>query len=114
MKNLALLYFGKLKNDQKAYDFATKAREAFPDDPEIAKTLGVLSYRRKEYSRSAQLLEQSVRQRADDAEIFYFLGMARYRLNQRIQSKEKLQRALALNSAAEFAEEAKRILQELK
>jgi tetratricopeptide (TPR) repeat protein len=113
-RNLALLCFAHLADDQKAYDLATKARETFSEDAELAKVLGVLSYRRQDYSRSAQLLEQSARKRTDDAEVFYFLGMARYRLNQQTQSKEKLQRALALNVTADFADEAKRVLKEMK
>jgi tetratricopeptide (TPR) repeat protein len=114
VRSLALLYFARLNDEQRAYDYATKARESFPDDPEIAKALGVLSYRRKDYSRSAQLLEQSARGRTQDAEVFFYLGMARYQLNQRTQSKEKLQRALALNSAATFADDARRVLHEIQ
>jgi tetratricopeptide (TPR) repeat protein len=113
-RNLALLYFKQLGDDQKAYDLATKARAAFSEDPQLAKVLGVLSYRHQDYPRSAQLLEESARTLTDDAEVFYYLGMARYRLNQKTQSKQELQRALALNSAASFSDEAKRVLQELK
>ena len=45
-KLLATLY-ERLGDYQQAYEPALKAREAFPDDPEVAKTLGVVVYRRR-------------------------------------------------------------------
>src|SRR5262245_43751123 len=41
-RQTALLY-GRLSTDSaKAYELVTKARQAYPDDPDIAKTLGIL------------------------------------------------------------------------
>jgi tetratricopeptide (TPR) repeat protein len=113
-RSLALLCFTHLNEDQRAYELATKVRQSDSDDCEVAKVLGALCYRRKDYPRAAQLLEESARRRSQDAEVFYYLGMARYQLNQHLQSKEKLQRALALNSAGSFADDARRVLQEIK
>src|SRR5262249_23803488 len=45
-RQLALLYAQRASNDPKAYETATKARQAYPDDPDIAKALGILTYRR--------------------------------------------------------------------
>jgi tetratricopeptide (TPR) repeat protein len=54
MRQLALLY-GRLSTDSaKAYELVTKAHQAFPDDAAIAKTLGILSYRRGFYPRSVE------------------------------------------------------------
>ena len=39
-RQLALLYGQLSTDDPKAYELVTKARQAYPDDPEIAKTLG--------------------------------------------------------------------------
>ena len=48
-RQLALLY-GQLPTDSpRAYELVTKARQAYPEDPEIAKTLGILNYRREHY-----------------------------------------------------------------
>ena len=113
-RQLALLYAGHFGNDEKAYELAVKARSAFPDDPELARTLGILSYRRRDYVRSAQLLKESIRKWNNDAELAYYLGMAHYRLKERKESKEALLRAVALNDQAPFAEEAKRVITELK
>jgi Flp pilus assembly protein TadD len=113
-RNLALLCFNRLNDDARAYELATKARQAFPDDPALAKALGVLAYRRNDYARSAQLLQESVRQLTNDGEACYYLGMAQFRLNQRAQAKQALQRALDLKIGPNLETEAKRILKELK
>jgi tetratricopeptide (TPR) repeat protein len=45
-RNLAILTFEHLNQDQKAYELAMKARQAFPTDPLLARTLGILLYKR--------------------------------------------------------------------
>ena len=55
-KKLAILYLGDSGKDGKAYEMASKAREAFPTDPEVAKTLGIADYRRGDYAAAADLL----------------------------------------------------------
>ena len=112
-RQLAGLYAEHLGDDQKAYPLALKARVAFPDDPEVARTLGILAYRRTDYTRSAQLLQESAQKRNDDAELLYYLGMAHYKLKEQKASKDALQRALALNVPGNFADEAKRVIAEM-
>jgi tetratricopeptide (TPR) repeat protein len=97
----------------RAYEYATRAREAFPEDPEVARTLGILVYNRKEYSRAVQLLKESSRKRPEDGELFYYLGMAHFQLKQNKESRQALQQALALKTNAQFAAEATRILTKL-
>jgi tetratricopeptide (TPR) repeat protein len=109
-RNLALLCAEHLGQDGKAYTLATQARESFPEDAPLAKALGILAYRQGDYPRSAQLLSESARKADSDAEALYYLGMAQFRLKQRAQSKETLQRALALNMPANLATEARRVL----
>src|SRR5258708_12998344 len=58
-RNLGLLYFAHLNDDQKAFDLTTKARDAYPQDSEVAKALGVLTYRKGNYSRPSQLLKET-------------------------------------------------------
>jgi tetratricopeptide (TPR) repeat protein len=113
-KQLAILYAKDPNNDAKAYPLAVKARDAFPGDPEVARTLGIIVYRQGDYSRAANLLQESARQRNGDAELMYYLGMAQYHLKNRAESKTALQKALDLNLSGAPAAEAKRILAELK
>lgn len=113
-KKLASLYVQDPKDDAKALPLAVKARAAFPADPDVARTLGILVYRQGDYSRAASLLQESARQRTTDAELMYYLGMAQYRLKQNAASKTMLQRALDLKLSGTLASDAKRVLAELK
>ena len=114
VRQLAILSAQHFGDDQKTYQLAVRAREAFPEDSEIAKTLGILACRRGDSPRAAQLLKESARTRNDDPELLYYLGIAHYRLKETKESKAALQRALALNLQTKLANEARRVLAELK
>jgi tetratricopeptide (TPR) repeat protein len=113
-RDLAILCFDRFPDDSRTADLATKARDTFPDDPNLAKVLGVLAYRRANYSAAAQYLKQSLQTRKNDGEVLYYLGMAQYQLKANAESKAALQQALALNLTPQQAADAKRILAELK
>jgi tetratricopeptide (TPR) repeat protein len=114
MRQLALLYTWHSGDEARAYELGDKARVAYPDDLELARTLGILAYRRAEYQRSAQLLSDSSRQFNNDGQLFYYLGMDYYRLKAPEKSKQTLQRAIALNIPSGLAADAKKVLGELK
>lgn len=117
-RRLAILYSGNPGKDQRTYDLATKARQAFPDDPDIARALGIVVYRMAsasgDYPRAAGLLAESARSRPHDAELFYYLGMAQFHSKQQADSKANLQRALALNLSGKLADDAKKTLAGMK
>ena len=113
-RNLTILYAQHPGNDQKAYDIGVKARVMFPDDTELERALGVLAYRRGDFSRSAQLLGESSQTLTNDGELFYYLGMAQYQLKHMPQSKAALQRALTLKIQGKSADDARKVLAELK
>jgi tetratricopeptide (TPR) repeat protein len=109
-RQLALLY-GQLSTDSpKAYELVTKARQAYPDDPDIAKTLGILNYRRGSYPQSLELLKEAAAKRKDDPELSYYLGEVYHQLKQYTECKEALQRALSLNLSPGLADDARRAL----
>jgi tetratricopeptide (TPR) repeat protein len=112
-RDLAILCSQHFPDDSKAFDLALKARESFPDDPNLAKAIGVLAFRREDYGRAVQLLKESSQKLNNDAESLYYLGMAHYRLKRPEESKQALQKALALNLSPQLAAEAKRVLAEL-
>jgi Flp pilus assembly protein TadD len=113
-KNLAMLYAADGSHLDRAYALATQARENFPNDPELTKTLGVIVFRKADYSRAATLLK-TVRDETDaDAELFYYLGISEFRLKNFAESKTSLQRALALNLSTPQAADAKEVLAKLK
>lgn len=113
-QRLTLLYAANPGDDQKAFELATKARAAFPDDPELAKAFGIIVYRRGDFTRAVNLLGESATKRANDAEVMFYLGMTQSRLKNPAASKRSLQRALDLNLKADLATEARKTLAELK
>ena len=114
-RNLAILCFERLNDDTRAHDLATKARQTFRDDPAIARTLGILAYRKQDYPKAVQFLREAGQKQNDDAEVLYYLGLAQYQLKARAECKSALQKALALKTIQpKMADEARRVLQELK
>jgi tetratricopeptide (TPR) repeat protein len=109
-RRLTLLNGRRLVADQKAFDLAIKARQAYPDDPELAKTLGILNYRRGNYPQAGELLQSAAAQRTDDAELLFYLGMSHYQLKQWSQTEPALTRALSADLPARLADEARRAL----
>jgi tetratricopeptide (TPR) repeat protein len=112
-RQLAHIYSERLEDEPKAYEFATKAHEAFPDDPESDKVLGMLDYRKGDYAGAAHYLQESFRLRNDDGEALYYLGMAHFQLKDMTSSRSELQRAVAMNLPDEEADGAKRTLDQI-
>jgi tetratricopeptide (TPR) repeat protein len=107
LRDLALLYAARPADESKAFEMATKARQAYPDDPELAKTLGILNFRRGLYAQSVELLNQAAGSRRDDAEIQLYLGRSYQQLKKWDQCKSALERSLALNLPPASSEDAR-------
>jgi tetratricopeptide (TPR) repeat protein len=99
---------------KKALEHATKARETYPDDADVAKALGIIMYRQGTYPRAATLLQESSRKRENDAEVFFYLGMTKQKQQSKTDAKAALQRALELKLGGDDAAEARKALAELK
>jgi Flp pilus assembly protein TadD len=112
-KHLAALYAEDESTMTAAYDTATKARKALPDDPELAELLGRLSYQKKEYPRAVQLLQESARKKPLDANSLFYLGMSQLQARQSTEARGVLNEALTNGLQEPFATEAKRALADL-
>jgi len=67
-RQLAVLYFERVPDAKRAYEFALKARETFQKDPLVAKALGVLVFQRSsDYSRAATLLAERIAAQPDSS-----------------------------------------------
>jgi tetratricopeptide (TPR) repeat protein len=108
LRQLAFLY-GQQDN-AKAYELTARARQVYPDDAELAKLFGILSYRRNLLPQSAELLQQAAAKRQDDAELLFYLGEAYHGLKQWSDCKKTLQQAIGLNLSTELADTAKKSL----
>jgi tetratricopeptide (TPR) repeat protein len=109
-----LLAAAPLNDPGRAFEHASKAREAFPNNPEVARLLGRLAFQRGDFPRAVQLLEESVRAYPADADLYYDLGMAGHRLKQAALSRSALNKALELAPDSERADEARKLLAELQ
>jgi tetratricopeptide (TPR) repeat protein len=112
-KGLATLLCKSPSDVDVAFQHATKAREAFPNDADVARALGIIAFQRKDYARASQLLKEMSQTNPADAEGLYYLGIAQFRLNEKTESRQTLRRALSLDGNAPFASEAQRIIAEL-
>ena len=84
----------------KAFDIAAKARQAYPEDAEIAKTFGILNFKRGLFPQSAELLNQAAGSRRNDADIQLYLGKSYQQLKRWDDCKSALERALAIGLPA--------------
>lgn len=113
-KGLAVLLSKSAATAGKAFEHGVKAREALPTDREVARALGIVAFHRKDYARSAQLLKEYTGQTPNDAEAFYYLGMAHFHLKQNDACRSALERAISFDAGAPFVAEARRLLADLK
>ncbi len=113
-RQLALLRVRAGDSDPAVFQLATRAREAFPQDAEVAAALGELSLRRGDAVRAAQLLNEAVRQQTNRADWWFLLGMAHHQQKQVAQARPALERALELKLPEAQAARARQVLAELK
>lgn len=114
MKHLAALYVSDPGKDTQTYSFAVRVHDAYPDDVDATRTLGIVAFRRNEYQRAASLLGSVASQRKQDAQAMFYLGMAQYKLRNKTESKRNLTTALNLKLPDKLAADAQRALNDLK
>lgn len=114
IRNLAMAYAKHLKDPDKAFPLAIKAREAYPNDVDLARTLGLIAYERGDFSRSAQLLQECLARGQSDAELQFYLGMSYYQTKRPTQSKDLLSKSIGSGLKPELVEEARKALADLK
>jgi len=112
-KDLAAIYANEPGNAEKAYGLATKARRTLTDDPDLQRTLGALSYQRKEYARAVELLQESDAKKPLDGRLLFVLGIAQLQLGHKAEAKKNLDRALTAGIPDDLAKQAKDAMVEL-
>src|SRR5437868_13856346 len=103
-KRLASIYANEPANAGKAYELASKARRSLVDDPDLAKTLGTLSFQRKEYARAVQFLQESEARKALDGKSLFMLGVVQVRLEHTTEARKLLHRAVAAGLTDDLAQ----------
>jgi tetratricopeptide (TPR) repeat protein len=111
-KRLAAIYANNPDDLTKAYDLAMKARKTLSDDPELARTLAELNFKRKEFAYAIQLFQQSAANQPLAPKDLYYLGMAQLQTKQDAKGRETLEHALAAGLQDPLAQEARQRLAE--
>jgi len=109
-KHLAALYVRDPNKSADAYELATKARKVLTEDPQLSEILAEVSYRRKEYARTIQLLQESGRRQPLGAKALFYLGMSQLRTKLDSEGRATLERALAAALEEPMATEARQAL----
>src|SRR5206468_10375885 len=107
---LAQLNAGPLQNKEKGLAYAKKARELAPTDPQVAGVLGKVAYQSGNFTWSYSLLQEAVRQRANDPSILHDLAWAAYRLGKVNEARDAMQKALTTGPEAPQAADAEKFL----
>lgn len=110
LKRRAILLARENPPTPRAFEAASKAREALPGDPEVAGALGTIHFRRGEFPRAATLLGEAARSPQASPETHYILGLAQGQVGDKERSRASLQRALDLGLSGEAAAEARTAL----
>ena len=112
-RQLTILYAHDTNKLAQGYAFGVKCREFYPNDPGLAKAMGLILYQQGDFSRAASQLRDAART-TPDAETLFYLGSAQYQLKNRTESKANLQRALDLKLSDAQADAARKMLAQLK
>ena len=97
-----------------ALRLAMIAKEAYPEDPLIADTLGYVHYKRGSYRLALTQFTEAVDRRPDMPVLRYHLAKALHAGGQTDKARKELERALDQNGEFPNREEAKRMLAEME
>ena len=112
--NLAWMHSEQGGDKDKALQLAQTAREAAPEDPHVADTLGWIFYQRGLHQRALGLLKESATKLPGDPVVQYHLGLASLKVGDTLGARKAL--GAAINSPVSFADrgEARRALADVK
>lgn len=93
LNNLAYLCSEYLDDSARAFELARKARQLDAASPEIADTLGLVLYRRKDYAAALELFTEASGKAPRNPEFLYHLGLANQQLGQNDIARAAYERA---------------------
>lgn len=101
---------GPGKDLQRAFLLAQAARDAAPQDPQVADTLGWVLYKQGAYPRAEALFREAADKLPTNAEVHYHLGMAQAKIGKNDDARASLTKSLELSADHPGAAEAKATL----
>jgi tetratricopeptide (TPR) repeat protein len=107
---LAQLYAGPLRNKEKAFAYAKKARELAPGDPQVAALLGKVAYDSGNFAWSYNLLQDATRLRQNDPALLSDLAWSAYSLGRVNEARDAMQKVLTNKPDPAHAADAQKFL----
>jgi len=107
---LAQLNAGPLKNPDKAFQYAKKARELAPADPRATVTVGGIAFQLGNYTWAYSLLQEGGRQLPNDPAVLHDLAWAAYSLGKVPEARQTMQSVLSSGSGSPQSTDAKTFL----
>ena len=107
---LAQLNAGPLQNKNMAFDFAKKARDLAPSNPQVAGVLGGIVYQLGNFPWAYSLLQESARQLSSDAGVLRDYAWSAYSLGKVSEARQTMQRVLEVHPDAVQSGDAKSFL----
>ncbi|MEO6002478.1 MAG: tetratricopeptide repeat protein [Opitutus sp.] len=106
---LARLY--SAENDAaKAMEAAKAARKVAPDDPDVARSLGLVAHKVGDSTWAASLMQEAVRKQPDNAELLFEASQVVYATGRVEQARELAAQALARGASFSKGSEARQFL----
>jgi tetratricopeptide (TPR) repeat protein len=107
---LAQLHAGPLHNNDKALDYAKKARALAPNDAQAAGVLGQIAFQANNFSWAYSLLQESARKGSNDPSVLHDFALAAYALGKVPEARQTMQRCLDDAPDPKRSDEAKKFL----
>jgi len=112
--NLAWLYLEREIDSNKAFQLAQFAYEGRPNDPALSDTLGWAYFKKDLLGQALWYLTEASQRNPDHPLIRFHLGLTYHKKGDKDRARSELEKALRLNENFSEADEARRILSELK
>ena len=115
--NLAYVMLEQGGNIDVALSMAQVARRGTPNSPNVADTLGWAYFQKGAYRSAIDLFQEAIKLNKDNPEdptFHYHLGLAYQKNDQPALARQQLERALKINPRFSDADDARRLLAELR
>jgi tetratricopeptide (TPR) repeat protein len=112
--NLAWIHAQKRENLDMALQLAQTAKAELPEHPNVSNTLGWVYYQKGLLGPAIAALRESADKSPKDPSKRYYLALAYLKNDQKREAREAFERALTLNPKFAQAEDAKKLLAQIK
>jgi len=114
MSDLSSLYAEMDRDLDRALELAQQARELRPDSPEVSDILGQIHLKRGSPLLARRYLSEAIRTTPQNPIYHYHMGLALHQERNYADATKELQQAIIFGLGDEEAEEARRLLDEMK